>query len=146
LKILLLLNLVSTLSMVGLIWFVQIVHYPMFRDVGREGFILYMRNHQRLTTWVVAPLMLTEALSAVGLIYWPPPSISLLWLWGAMGLVVINWLSTAFLQVPRHGLLAAEGFSERIHHGLVLTNWLRTTCWTLRGFVVSGIAWQLIPG
>ncbi len=30
----------ATLFMVGLIWFVQVVHYPLFGHVGGEGFVL----------------------------------------------------------------------------------------------------------
>ena len=33
-----LLQLASTLAMVGLIWFVQVVHYPLFEKVGAGGF------------------------------------------------------------------------------------------------------------
>lgn len=58
-------HLAATLSMVGLIWFVQIVHYPLFAYVGAEKFIAYEAAHARLTTWVVAPPMLTEALTAL---------------------------------------------------------------------------------
>ena len=58
--LLLMLHLVSTLAMVGLIWFVQVVHYPLFDQVGRDGFRQYEQSHQRLTTLVVAPLMLTD--------------------------------------------------------------------------------------
>lgn len=55
------LNLVSTLFMVGLIWFVQIVHYPLFKSVGESEFVEYQLQHQKLTTWVVAGPMLLEA-------------------------------------------------------------------------------------
>jgi hypothetical protein len=35
-KLVLLANLAATFFMVGLIWFVQIVHYPLFGQVGRD--------------------------------------------------------------------------------------------------------------
>ena len=60
LELILLLQAASTLAMVGLIWFVQIVHYPLFAQVGREGFSGYEQAHQNRTTFVVAPLMLVE--------------------------------------------------------------------------------------
>ena len=63
-----LLHIATTFSMVGLIWFVQIVHYPLMDRVRREGFRRYEMDHQRLTSWVVAPLMATELLSTVLLI------------------------------------------------------------------------------
>jgi len=43
----------ATLFMVGMIWFVQTVHCPLFANVGSEHFKTYEELHQRLTTWVV---------------------------------------------------------------------------------------------
>ncbi|NIP85737.1 MAG: hypothetical protein GTO03_09310, partial [Planctomycetales bacterium] len=69
---LLLIQLATTLMMAGLIWFVQIVHYPLFAAVGEGEFPAFERKHQRLTTCVVAPLMLAELATAAGLVYWRP--------------------------------------------------------------------------
>jgi hypothetical protein len=139
------LNLFSTLAMVGLIWFVQIVHYPMFRHVGEDSFLDYVRLHQRLATSVVAPFMLVEAFTAVGLLYRLPESIPASWLWGGVALVFVIWLSTAILQVPRHGALTENGFSATHHSALVATNWLRTAAWTARGVLMTTIVCRLIP-
>ena len=57
-KYVLLVNLAATLFMVGIIWFVQVVHYPLFARVGSRGFILYSKAHSRLTTYVVGLPML----------------------------------------------------------------------------------------
>ena len=54
----LLIQAAATLAMVGLIWFVQIVHYPLMAQVGRDSFAHYEASHTARTTWVVAPLML----------------------------------------------------------------------------------------
>ena len=140
------LNLFSTLAMVGLIWFVQIVHYPMFRNVGETSFPEYARRHQRLTTLVVAPFMLVEAFTAVGLLYRTHDSIPLSWLWAGIALVFVIWLSTAVLQVPRHGALAERGFSTVHHSALVATNWIRTIAWTARGVLMTTIVCRLLPG
>lgn len=144
-RLLLGLNLFSTLAMVGLIWFVQVVHYPMFRDVGESSFPDYIKLHQRLTTWVVAPLMLVEAFSAVGLIYWRPENVPASGLWSGIALVFVIWFSTAFLQVPRHGAMVESGFSVQHHSALVATNWIRTAAWTARGLLMTFIVYRLIP-
>ena len=95
--------------MTGLIWFVQISHYPSFSAVGREGFSAYERAHRIRTTIVVAPLMLTEAATTVLLFFWVPDVISFQAAsWGAVLLLTI-WGSTAFLQVPQHERLS-QGF------------------------------------
>jgi hypothetical protein len=57
---LLLAHVAATLFMTGLIWFVQIVHYPLMSSVGRAEWVEYERRHLRRTTAVVAPAMLIE--------------------------------------------------------------------------------------
>ena len=129
----LLLHAASTLAMVGLIWFVQIVHYPLFERVGQERFALYAQSHARLTSRVVMPLMLVE-MGTAGLLLLGlrPTSVGMGALWSGMALLVVIWASTFFLQVPRHARLAA-GFDGKAHSALVATNWIRTCAWTLRG-------------
>ncbi|AHY46435.1 Hypothetical Protein RradSPS_1152 [Rubrobacter radiotolerans] len=140
---LLLANLVATLFMVGVIWFVQIVHYPLFSKVGPEGFVAYAADHSRLTGYVVGPPMLVEAASALGLVVFPPPGISAAALWLGLGLVLVVWLSTALLQVPRHAALG-RGFDLPAHRLLVGTNWVRTVAWSARGLLVTGITAALV--
>ncbi len=59
-KYVLLAHLAATLFMAGVIWFVQVVHYPLFSRIGSEKFSLYSNAHSRLTTCVVGPPMLVE--------------------------------------------------------------------------------------
>jgi len=61
----------ATWFMTGLIWFVQIVHYPLMGAVQADAFPAYEVAHQRRTTWVVGPVMLIEASCAV-LLFWLP--------------------------------------------------------------------------
>ena len=124
-------QLVSTLFMCGLIWFVQVVHYPLMSQVGLERFSDYERHHQSRTTLVVAIPMLAEAFAAGALLWMRPEQIPLeLNLVGA-GLVAIIWVSTIIWQMPAHHSLAG-GFDAKVHRKLVLTNWVRTVAWTLR--------------
>jgi hypothetical protein len=46
----LLLNAGTTIFMTGLVWFVQIVHYPLFKDVGQDKFKHYEAQHSNLTS------------------------------------------------------------------------------------------------
>ena len=129
------LQVVSTICMAGLIWFVQIVHYPMFANVGAEAFTRYEGIHQRSTTYVVAPLMLVEIATASALTLMSPTKIDGWLIWTGLGLVIVNWATTAFLSVPCHDKLK-NGFDEKIHQRLVSTNWIRTVAWSLRGGIV----------
>jgi hypothetical protein len=134
-KLVLLANTAATFFMIGLIWFVQIVHYPLFARVGRDGFAGYELSHSQLTSLVVIPAMLVELVTTGLLVLAQPAGMRR---WEAIGgavLLVVVWGSTFFLQVPRHGQLAA-GFDEAAHAALVATNWVRTVAWSLRGLLL----------
>ena len=143
-KLILLGNFGSTLFMVGLIWFVQIVHYPLYANVGREQFPEYERLHNQLTTWVVGPAMLLEVITAAILLKFPlRDSASLAW-FGA-GLLAVIWITTATLSIPAHNALISE-FSMTQYHKLVSTNWIRTVGWSMRGVIVAVMTYrQLSP-
>lgn len=129
--------------MAGLIWFVQLVHYPQFAGVGVEQFQVYHRRHTRFTTLAVGPPMLIEAATAVALLFFRPASFPL---WAAAvgaALVLFLWLSTAFIQVPRHNLLAG-GFDAQVSKSLCTTNWLRTAGWTARLLLMAWFVLQAV--
>ncbi len=136
---LLLVQLLSTLAMFGLIWFVQVVHYPLFLQVGAQEFPAYEAAHANRTTWVVAPLMLLELGSSLALLVlrWRPGSVSATGAWAGAALVGLIWLSTALVQVPLHNRLHA-GYSASVIRRLVATNWVRTAAWTARAVLVLG--------
>lgn len=123
----------STLSMTGLIWFVQAVHYPLMARVGDAGYPDYQHAHMKRTTWVVAPLMLAELASAVLLVPLLAPEGNALTITGLV-LLALVWGSTAALQVPAHNRMLA-GFCPEAHRRLVATNWLRTLLWSVRGVI-----------
>lgn len=140
-RLLFLAHLGSSLYMLGLIWFVQVVHYPLFDSVGNAEFRSYEQRHTALTTWVVAPPMLIEVTTAVLLIWFRPAGVPEWSVWFGVALLGVNWLSTAFLQVPCHELLS-EAFEPVVHQRLVSTNWLRTVAWSLHGGLVLWMAWS----
>jgi hypothetical protein len=131
-KWLLLLHAAATLAMVGIIWFVQVVHYPLFKWVGAEALPAYQAFNTAATTAVVLPPMLLELLTAVALVLHPPARTSPTLAWAGFALLALIWLSTAFLQVPQHNVLAM-GFNASAHRALVLSNWVRTLAWSARG-------------
>lgn len=137
LQALLLVHLASTWFMAGVIWFVQVVHYPLMSAVSPETFSDYHRRHVNLTGWVVGPAMLVEATSALLLLF-HLDGVALVWAWRGFSLVILIWLVTALLSVPAHHKLGA-GFDQAVHRRLVRTNWVRTVAWTLRSALTVAI-------
>ena len=127
--------------MVGVIWTIQLVHYPLFAGVGADGFTAYESQHAQRITWIVLPLMFAELLTA-GWLAWTMPAALPGWsVWAGLGLVGVIWASTGLLQVPLHNTLSG-GFDAAAHERLVATNWVRTAAWTLRGGLV--LWWTLL--
>jgi len=122
----------ASLALVGLIWCIQVVHYPLFAAVGRAEFPRYEADHARLITLVVGPLMLAELAAALWIAVVRPAGVPGWMVWVGLGLVAAIWLSTAAIQVPCHAKLAA-GFDAEAHARLVSSNWIRTVAWTARG-------------
>lgn len=125
------LHLLATVFMVGVIAFVQVVHYPLMARVGAGHFASYESGHTARTGWIVIPPMVIEAVTSLWLavesVGTPSAAPALV---GA-GLVGVIWVSTALLQAPAHGRLI-RGFDEVTHRRLVLGNWIRTVAWIFR--------------
>ncbi len=136
----LLTNVVATLFMVGLIWMVQVVHYPLFNDIGEQNYASYQQRHQSNITFIVGPVMLIELITAIMLIWYPVEGIGKPLVYAGIGLVLLIWLSTAFIQVPCHEKLV-KGFDPNAYKWLVNSNWIRTIAWTARGAIAT---WMLI--
>ncbi len=125
----------STLFMTGLIWFVQVVHYPLFGAVAREDFGRYHVLHSQRTTWVVIVPMLVELITSFVLTQQRPAGVGPALAWAGFAAALLTWLSTAFVQVPLHGRLGA-GFDPSAHAALVSTNLARALFWTAHAAVV----------
>lgn len=134
-------QLLSTLYMCGLIWFVQIVHYPLMANVGQTQFVKYQERHQQRTSYVVAPVMVVELTTAAALLWFTTGVVRSQATVGLILLIAI-WLSTFLIQVPAHATLM-NGFHENAHRKLVLSNWIRTIFWTIRSGIVLNIAHSL---
>ena len=122
-----------TLFMVGLIWVIQVVHYPLFASVGSSHYEMYQSQHMQRISWVVMPVMLAELSCALWLVFIAPSHHTTL-VRVALCLLALIWLSTATLQVPAHGKLT-ESWSAQAHQRLVYTNWIRTISWSVRGVI-----------
>ncbi|MCS6773548.1 MAG: hypothetical protein NZ693_05470, partial [Thermoflexales bacterium] len=128
----LLVNLVASLFMTGVIWYVQVVHYPLFARVGQAAFPTYHALHSEWTTAVVGLPMLVELLASIWLLLDRPPGVTLLVAIVLFGLTALIWGVTAFVSVPLHSQLSVRGFEPELIAQLVRTNWIRTLAWSAR--------------
>ena len=122
----------ATAVMTGVIWTVQVVHYPLFLRVPAEAFPAYERAHMRRIGCIVGPAMAVE-LACAGFIAAQPErvGVSVALAWTGLALVGVLWILTATVQGPLHQRLA-EGKDERLIRVLVSSNWVRTVAWSAR--------------
>ena len=129
---LLLANLVLCAILTGLIWTVQLVHYPGLALVGKAEFARYHAAHTARMGALVGPLMVLELLLAAGLAWAGRTALPHGAGWWSLALVLVVWAVTFFISVPFHNRLATNGYDYVVLDGLTRTNWLRTGAWTLR--------------
>ncbi|MDA0300700.1 MAG: hypothetical protein O3B40_09770 [Actinobacteria bacterium] len=141
-----LIHLIATGIMTGVIWFTQIVHYPLFARIPAELSPAHAEENQRRTSWVVGLPMLAEGLCAIALFLSPPDGVSR-WLPFVGGvLLAVVLISTVALQVPRHAQLATRLNQDEIDSvviKLVRSNWIRTVGWSARTVLAAVIVSQI---
>ena len=124
-------NLAGTALMVGFIWTIQLLTYPMMRAVPPNGFVAYELMHRNRVTALLAVLAPTEIVATAGVVVFVDDVPGWLAI-GAAALLFAIWLSTLLFYAPLHMRLS-DGFDPVLHRRLVRTNWIRTAGWTVRG-------------
>ena len=136
-------HLVATWFMVGLIWTIHVVHYPLFAYVGPDEYVAFQAEHVRRIGMVLLVPWAVEGICILALLVMAMRSKSRALLLpallgaAAMGVVLIM---SGFFSAPAHGELA-DGFDADVHADLMRADLIRTIAWTMRG----GISiWMLV--
>ena len=130
----LIIHLIATSVMVGVIWIIQLVHYPSFHFIELKQYTTFQRFHMSRISYMVIPAMLTELFTLI-LIVISMDQIDTLVLASAILLIFI-WLMTAVFFSGVHQKLTL-GYDQTVVDKLVKLNWGRTLLWTLRLLLIS---------
>jgi hypothetical protein len=119
----------------GEIWFVQIVVYPLFGKVGPNEYLAYHKFYSsRIPLPVIVPGFLSF-LAPVALVFLGPESVPL-WMYLANVICgIVGLLVTVGLEIPRHARLEKGGKQEKVIRELVYYNWPRTLSITASAFL-----------
>ena len=120
--------------MVGVIWVIQLVHYPSFRFTDREKYVSFQIFHMRNISFIVVPVMILEFLSGLLLVLYHSNHEYLLRI--SFILLLIIWLVTALFFAQIHQKLS-KGYDETLVRNLVSLNWIRTLLWTIRTIIIT---------
>lgn len=126
-------HLVACAFMCGVIWIIQILHYPAFRDIEDAKFRAFHRGHSGRISFIVAPVMIGELASGTWLLYKDAQNV---WLIANFVLLLATWISTFALSVPIHNSLEKAKDIKKIEK-LIQTNWPRTLAWSARLLILA---------
>lgn len=140
---LVIIHVVATFFMVGMIWTVHHLHYPLFALVGEETYVAFQQEHvDRIGALLFVP-WLAEGATLLGLL-------ALAFIGGRSELrlpTVVNSLAMAvvlvisgFWSAPAHGDLS-DGFDAAVHDRLMNANLVRSLAWTVCG---AAAVWTII--
>ena len=131
------LHLFSCFAMTGIIWVIQLVHYPSFAFIDPTRSKRFQGFHMKWITFIVGPLMVLELFSAAFLVVkLYDQNLS----WVLLLFLVLIWFNTMIFNIPCHNALM-ESYSDENVRKLVLWNWPRTILWSVRSGLLLGSAW-----
>ncbi len=132
-------HLAATWALVGLIWTIQVAHYPSFDAIDRDEYRRFQAAHMTKMGSLVGPPWLIEGLGVLAVFLLAPTTTTQLLavVGGLLEAVVIA--VTLRASIPAHEKLS-NGFDEATMSELLRTNWWRTWAWTARGVIAVALA------
>ena len=117
----------STSLMVGIIWVIQLLHYPAFNFIKESDYVEFQHFHMQRISFIVVPVMILELFSAFMLVYYVRSNLLIL----CLIILLFIWLITFVFFTKLHQSLLG-GYDKIIVNKLVQINWSRTVLWSLR--------------
>lgn len=118
----------------GQIWLVQIVIYPLFAKVGDADYIAYHRFYSRRISMVVILPGFASFLLPL-LLAWLGPAMPIWMTVANVATGIAGLLVTVGLEIPRHERLEKTGKNDATIAELIRYNWPRTASITLQAAV-----------
>ena len=131
--------LISSVYMCGVIWVIQLIHYPSFANIVPDQFLQFHSQHTMAMGYLVGPVMVIELAAGAWLLMHKTDVFSVT----HFICVIALWALTFFVSVPLHNKLAL-GHDLQIIKSLIHTNWPRTILWTSKALLTSFWAFRII--
>lgn len=119
---------VATLWLAGMIWTIQVVHYPLFDLVGGE-FVAYETAHSSRISFLLLGPWAVQGVTTAWILLARPVGVPSWMVLTAAAFAAATVAVTVFVSVPQHDVLG-DGFDAVAHATLVRTNWWRVVAWS----------------
>ena len=134
-------HLIFSSIMTGVIWVIQIVHYPSFHFIEKELYTAFQKFHMNKISIIVIPVMLAELITGIMLLF--DKSSKSFFLITSLIILILIWAITGVFFSKVHSKLIF-GYQELVVNQLVVMNWIRTLLWTLRLFFLLCFVYLLL--
>jgi hypothetical protein len=132
----------ATWFLIGLIWTIHVVHYPLFAEVGPDNYTAFQRAHVARIGPLLALPWITEGITTLGLLVLARSRRERLLVGIACAAAAGVLLISGFASAPAHGELA-DGFDQQVHGRLMDWNLLRALLWTAKGAIGAALLWDV---
>ena len=134
-RITFLIHLCVTWAMIGAVWFVQFVHYPVYRFLQKKDFYTFQKHHIKQTKALAIPVMVVEAITGILLLWGWGGSALWAYAWINFFLLILIWVSSFHFCMKCHNQLSHE-YSPHLILRLLHIHQVRTCFWTARGLLL----------
>lgn len=130
----------ATVWLAGMIWTVQVVHYPLFALVGEDGFSAYAAAHTTRISLLLLGPWAVQGVTTAWVLLSRPRGVPWWMVLAAAAAAAATVVVTVAVSVPQHDVLG-DGFDAHAHARLVWTNWWRTLAWSVHAVLA---VWMLV--
>ena len=121
------LRILFDVGLLVLIWMVQLIVYPSFLYYTPEQLVSWHARYVKQISIIVIPFMFGQTLVSGYQLYQIQSAYTI----GSGVLVLLTWILTFYLFVPRHNAISNTSYTGKTLVELVSLNWSRTVIWTL---------------
>lgn len=114
-------------GIVIVVWLAQVIMYPSLARIDKDAFVSWHRKYANRIAFFVVPLLCGQVIILGILIYLKKDFLQIL----SAVIIVLCWVSTFGLSVPRHAKLQKRGKDLSVISSLVWTNLVRSLLWTI---------------
>lgn len=112
-------------AMFILIGLVQVIVYPVFREIPADRFVSWHTSYCRRIAWFVLPLMIIQLAESACTCFFVGDPLA----WIRFSLVFFAWNLTLFIAAPCHRKLQILGKVDPLIERLILVNAWRVVAW-----------------
>jgi len=112
-------------AMFVLIGLVQVIVYPVFREIPEDRFSTWHPKYCNQIGWFVLPLMIAQLLDSASTCFFVGDDLA----WARLLFVLFAWGVTFLVSASCHRRLMREGKIDRVVDRLIRTNFWRVFAW-----------------